>query len=130
MLQVSSYIDYQHNQIAEDTERIKKEEEEVKQLSKMYETVYLTKKKHFNHDSIAEVVTGMKAFIPQEHWDEVAKANQQQNEQESKTDVTTCGVCFCEFDDVGTEFIIYIMLIGFQCLLYSDSLIAVRTKVN
>jgi len=87
---------------ANDVERIRREEQEVKELSEMYETVYLTKPKRFEHDAIAEIVTKMQAFIPKEHWDEVAKANEertQSNDEDSKSDTKLCGVCFCEYDD-------------------------------
>ena len=71
----------------------------------MYSHVYLSlnsKKAKFEADKITEIVSNMIQFIPKEHFDEVKKNKEQeeQNQDDQKTDHTACQVCYCEFDDV------------------------------
>ena len=83
---------------ANDKERLKKEEEDVKILSEWYSHIYLTKKSKYNEDKIADIINKMIKFIPKEHWDEVEK--NKNNDDDQKTDLTLCQVCYCKFDDV------------------------------
>lgn len=103
---------------ANDTERIKKEEEDVKALSTMYETVYLAKKKHFDGNVVGDIIQKMQTFIPEEHWEEVAKINRESDDDDSKSDSKLCGVCFCEYDDVwcSLPLFLFLMICGLSYL--------------